>query len=109
MSPTYRFSLGTGDRSAGLPGMLRFDTAAGSLAVPLPADVGPRDIVEIRIASSDGTREIRERFAVDAGAEHVAMKPPVEWLTPGIYRVERRVIATDTSIVRTAEFLVEIQ
>jgi hypothetical protein len=30
-------------------------------------------------------------------------------LTPGIYRVERRVIAMDTSIARTAEFLVEIQ
>ena len=109
VSPTYRFSLGTGDRSAALPGMLRFDAASGSLAVPLPAEVGPEDVVEIRIASGDGTREIRERFAVDAGAEHVAMKPPVEWLTPGIYRVERRVIATDTSIVRTAEFLVEIQ
>ena len=34
------------------------DPAAGSLAVPLPAEVGPRDVVEIRIASSDGRREI---------------------------------------------------
>ena len=108
VSPTYRYSLESGGPRAALPQTLRFDAAAGSLAVPLPAEVGPRDVVEIRIASSDGTREIRQRFAVDAGAEHVAMKPPAEWLTPGIYRVERRVIATDTSISRTAEFLVRI-
>jgi hypothetical protein len=109
VSQMYLYSLESAERSAALPGMLRFDTASGSIAVPLPADVSSEEVVEIRIASSDGAREIRERFAVEAGAGQVEMKPPAEWLTPGIYRVERRVIAADTSVVRSAEFLVRIR
>jgi hypothetical protein len=101
-------SLTTSGAAAVPAPALRFDSADSSLSVPLPGDVAPGDVVEIRVASVDGTREIRERFAIEAGAERFEMRLPASWMTPGIYRVERRVIGVDASIERTSEFRVEI-
>jgi hypothetical protein len=87
---------------------LSFEATAGSVSVPLPGDLVPSDIVEIRVASPDGRREIRERFPVEPGVKSLEMKLPADWLTPGIYYVERRVIDRDSSVERTSDFRVVI-
>jgi len=71
-----------------------------------PADVAARDLgtglvltlsvpdaarngdVEVRVLDARGGREMRERFA--PAGEHVAMRLPAAWLTPGTYTAELR-------------------
>jgi hypothetical protein len=85
-----------------------FDPGSSTLSVPLPELLAPDAVVEIRVTSPDGAREIRERFAVGVGVTRLEMKLPAAWLAPGTYRVERRIRGVEASIERTSEFRVEI-
>lgn len=62
------------------------------LRVPLPVGTPPDGEVELRIASADGRRELRERVALrpQAGRDvprEVLLRVPRSWFAPGSYRV----------------------
>jgi hypothetical protein len=85
-----------------------FDADSSILSVPLPEDLAPGDVVEIRVASPDGAREIRQRLEVGSGETRVEIRLPRSWLGSGTCRVERRIRGADASIERTSEFRVPI-
>ena len=55
------------------------------LTLPVP-EAARNGAVEVRVLDAQGGREMRQRFA--RAGEHVAMRLPAAWLTPGAYTAE---------------------
>jgi len=65
------------------------DLGAGvTLRVPAAGPPNETAPLEIRVLSSDGRRELRERVPASGETGTVEMRVPAGWLTPGSYRVE---------------------
>lgn len=59
-----------------------------TLIIRLPEGASPRGPVEVRVASVDGWRELRQRIVPSPSAVEVEVVLPADWLAAGPYRVE---------------------
>jgi hypothetical protein len=60
------------------------------LLVPLPAAAAEAGEAEIRVSDPTGRRQLRELRAVAPAAHSLEIDVPVDWLAPGVFRVEIR-------------------
>lgn len=60
------------------------------VAVRVPVPASARGLVEIRVTDASGLRSLVQHVEASPGRGDVAVELPRAWLSPGVFRVERR-------------------